>query len=129
MANKVFLSRERAIPSAQTPSVSREEIDSTCRNNPLSEQLSFMILDETSKSFPKFNATGRSLLIKFNSSVEEENPGSYLKECITALKNYLVDDVLGRHLLGLRIPNTENVEDKVVGISLRRRDQLKPDVV
>jgi len=37
--------------------------------------------------------------------------------------------VPGRDLVDLRIRNTENVEDKVVGISLRRRDQLKPDVV
>jgi hypothetical protein len=35
----------------------------------------------------------------------------------------------GRDLVGLRIRNTENVQDKVVGISLRRRDQLEPDVV
>jgi len=48
-------------------------------NNPLSEQLPFIIMDETSKSFPKFNATGRSQLIKFNSPVEEQNPGTYLK--------------------------------------------------
>ena len=34
-----------------------------------------------------------------------------------------------RDLVGLRIRNTENVQDKVVGISLRRRDQLKADVV
>ena len=32
-------------------------------------------------------------------------------------------------MVGLRIRNTKNVQDKVVGISLRRRDQLKPDVV
>ena len=69
------------------------------------------------------------LLIKFNSPVGEQNPGTYLKECITALTNYLVDDVPGRDLMGLRIRNTENVEDKVVGISLRRRDQLKSNVV
>ena len=31
--------------------------------------------------------------------------------------------------MGLRIRNTENVQDKVVGTSLRLRDQLKPDVV
>ena len=31
--------------------------------------------------------------------------------------------------MGLRIRNTENVQDKVVGISLRLCDQLKPDVV
>jgi len=86
MAKKLFLSRETAIPSAQTPSVSREEISCTSGNNPMSEQLPFLILDETSKSFPKFNATGRSLLIKFNSSGEEQNPDTYLKECITELK-------------------------------------------
>jgi len=40
-----------------------------------------------------------------------------------------IDDVPRRDLVGLRIRNTENVEDKVVGISLRRRDHLKPDVV
>jgi len=32
------------------------------------------------------------------------------------LTNYLVDDVPGRDLVDLRIRNTENVEDKVVGI-------------
>jgi len=80
MPEKVFPSSERTIPSAQTPYVNRAEIASTSRNNPLSEQLPFMILDETSKSFPKFNATGRILLIKFNSLVEEQNPSTYLKE-------------------------------------------------
>jgi hypothetical protein len=88
-----------------------------------------MIVEDTSKSFPKFNATGRSLLIKFNSSGEDQEPTAYLKECITALTDYLVDEVADRDLVGLRIRNTENVQDKVVGISLRRRDQLKPDVV
>jgi len=86
-------------------------------------------LDETSKSFPKFNATWRSLLIKFNSPGEEQEPTAYLKECITAITDYLVDEVPDRDLVGLRIRNTENLQDKVVGISLRRRDQLKPDVV
>ena len=81
------------------------------------------------KSFPKFNTTGRSLLIKFNLPGEEQDPTTYLKECITALTDYLVDKVPDRDLVGLRIPNTENVQDKVAGISLRRRDQLKADVV
>jgi len=85
MAKKVFVNRERAIPSPQTTSESREEITSTSRYNPLSEQLPFMIVDETSNSFPKFNATGCRLLIKFNSLVEVQNPGTYLKERITAL--------------------------------------------
>ena len=83
----------------------------------------------TSKSFPKFNATGRNLLITFRPRGEELEPITYLKECIVALTNYLVDDVPDRDLVGLRIRKTENVQDKVVGISFRRHDQLKPDVV
>jgi hypothetical protein len=88
-----------------------------------------MILDETTKSFPKYNATGHSLLIKFNSPGEEQKPTSYLRECITRLTNYLVDQVPDRDMVKLTIRNTENVKGKVFGISLRRRDQLKPDVV
>jgi hypothetical protein len=69
------------------------------------------------------------MIIKFNTPDEEQDPIKYLKECITALTDYLVGEVPGRDLVGLRIRNTENVVDKVVGISIRRRDQVKPDVV
>jgi len=65
-----------------------------------------MILDETSKSFPKFNANGHSLLIQFKSLCKEQQPTVYVKECITALTNYLVDKVPGRDLVGLRMRNT-----------------------
>jgi len=61
--------------------------------------------------------------------VKSKTPPLVLKECITAVTSYLVDKVPGRDLVGLRIRNTLNVQDKVVGISLRRRDQLKPGVV
>ena len=39
-----------------------------------------------------------------------------------------MNDVPDRDLVALRIRNTENVQDKVVGNSLRRNDQLKPDM-
>jgi len=45
------------------------------------------------------------------------------------LKNYLVNDVPDRDVVGLRIRNIENVAGKVFGISLHRRDQFKADVV
>ena len=34
-----------------------------------------------------------------------------------------------RYLVGLKIRNTENVQDKVVGISFRRSDKFKIEVV
>jgi hypothetical protein len=64
------------------------------------------------------------MLIKFRPLGEEQEPLSYLKECITALSNYLVDKVPVIDLVGLRIRNSENVEVKVVGISLRRREHF-----
>ena len=67
--------------------------------------------------------------IKFRPQAEHVEPTVYLKECITALTKYIVNDVRDRDLVGLRISNTENVQDKVVGISFRRHDQLKPDVL
>jgi hypothetical protein len=69
------------------------------------------------------------MLIKFNYPGEEQAPTAYLKECITAFTNYLVDECPDRDLVGLRIGNTENVQDKMVGISLRRRYQFKTHVV
>ena len=120
------MNRARAIPTAEAPSVSREEIaPSSSRSNLVSEttgQLPFNILDETSKYFLKFNATGHSLFTEFNSLGEEQEPTTYLKECITPLTNYLMDKVPCRDLVALRIRNTQNVQDKMVGIRLGRRD-------
>jgi len=125
-----------AIPNAQVPSVSREEPESEVlfsgRSSPvteITERLPIYILSETSKSFSKFNATVRSLLIEFKPPGEEQELTAFLKECFTSWTNYLDDDVRDRDLVGLRIRNTENVQDKVVGISFRLRDRLKPDVV
>jgi hypothetical protein len=69
------------------------------------------------------------MLIKFRAPGVEQRRLSYLNECITALSNYLVDKVPDRDLVCLRIRNSENLQDKVVGISLRRRDQFKSDMV
>jgi len=135
MVEKLFLNRE-SIPVFHVPSIIREEPDSgmpsTSRNNSESEttkELLFLILDETSKSFPKFNTTGRSLVIKFKLPGQEREPMTYLNDCITELTNYLVDDVPDRYLVGVRIRNTENLQDKVLGISFRCRDQMKPDLI
>jgi len=111
IAKKIILNKARAIPIAEAPSVSREDIaPSTSRNMPASGQLTFRIL-ETSKSFPKFEATGRSLLIKFNCPGEEQDPTTYLKDCITALTNYLVDKMPDRDLVVLK-----SVIQKMCGI-------------
>ena len=51
MAKKVFLDKESAITTAETPSVSRAELPSTTTNNPVSEQQTFRNSDQFSKTF------------------------------------------------------------------------------
>ena len=99
----MFLNRQRDILTTKVPSVSRKHTESlivsyirSILGSGTSELLAFRILDETSKSFPKLNATGRSLLIKFNSPGEEQARTAYLREYITAVTSYLVSDVSGR---------------------------------
>ena len=54
-------------------------------------ELPFDIIDETSKTFSKFNTTGRSLLIKLKPPTADQEPTAYRRECITSLTNYLVE--------------------------------------
>ena len=76
-----------------------------------------MVLDKTSKSLPKFNAICRSLLIKFNSPYEEHEPTVYIRKCITALTNHLVNELSGRVLVGPRILNTDSLALVCLSIS------------
>ena len=79
--------------------------------------------------FQIFYATGRRLLIKFNSPSGEQEPTTYVREFITSFNSALVDEVSGRDLVCLTKRNTESLQDEVVDVSLRRCDRLKPDVV
>ena len=45
------------------------------------------------------------------------------------MSNYLVDGMRDKNLVGLRIRDNEHIQDMVVGINFRRRDQLKTDAV
>jgi hypothetical protein len=131
MAKKMILNRARAIPTTEAPSVSREDIaPSSSRTIPASEtteQLRFWM--RLLNLFQNLIRPGVDCLSSFILRVKSKTPANYLKKCITTLTKYLVDKVPDRDFMGLRIRNTQNLQDKVVGISLLRRDQLKADVV
>ena len=86
-------------------------------------------MDGSSKTLPNFNTIGRSLLIKFKFRVEDQKPAAYLKKCITALRDYLVNEVADRDFVGVRIQYTGNVQDNLIGISFRRSDHMKTDSI
>jgi len=48
----------------------------------ITEELLFLILHETAKPFPNFNATGRRLLIEFRTTGEEQELLEGMHYCI-----------------------------------------------
>jgi len=86
MAKKIFLNRERAIPNADFPSVSRCSLSQLAayysRNSLVSgitEQIHISFLARV-KNFPKFNANGRSKLMKFRHPWRSSRTGVLFKK-------------------------------------------------
>jgi hypothetical protein len=90
----------------------------------IAEELPFSILVDTEKCFEKFNATGRRLIIKFKCPGKNQDPYTYLDECINKLTKYVVNAIPGRDFVGMKIRNSDNLSDKVVSISFRRCDEF-----
>lgn len=78
--------------------------------------------------FQNLTRLGIVCLLSLNPRVKSKNLRHILRNALQALTNYLVDEATGRDLAGLRIRNTENAQDKVVGISLRHRGLFNPFV-
>jgi hypothetical protein len=81
----MFMNKQRTFPSSEVPSEMEGRTDLEAISRDINSQVSdtaveqpFKILNETMKSFPQFNATGRSLLIKFNSPGVAQEPTMYL---------------------------------------------------
>jgi hypothetical protein len=60
----------------------------------------FRNLDECSKTFRKFNTTGRSLLVKFEAVPENTKTVKHLEQCVTSLTEYLIKHIPDRDLIG-----------------------------
>ena len=89
----------------------------------------FTIIDETTRQYRRFNTVRTQLTVRLLSQSDESDPishflGSVIDLCEHALRN--CDD---SDMVGVSIRNEVNVQDKAIGISFRRKDQLSADVV
>jgi hypothetical protein len=106
--------------------ISRDISNEVCE---IADKLPFCILVDSEKCYEKFNATGRRMVIRFKCQGEHQDPYTYLDECVSELTKFVVNEIPGRDLVGMRIRNIENVCDKVVCISFRPCDQFSYNLV
>jgi hypothetical protein len=93
---------------------------------------SFSVDSEISRQYRCFNATGTQLTVRLlppPDDVENTDPMSHFVASMNDLIDYALRDFADSDMVGLSITNEENVQDKAIGLSFRRKDQLTADVI
>jgi hypothetical protein len=91
----------------------------------------FTIDEEVTRQYTRFNATGNELTVRLLPPTDgkDSNPISHFQASVTELFEYVLRDCRDSDMDGLTIRNEVNVQDKAIGISFGRRDQLAEDVI
>ena len=89
----------------------------------------FDILDRDTRQYRRFNAVGRQLTVRLNPPTDASDPVSRFLASVNELFESVLSDVGDSDMLGIKIQNQANQNDKPIGFSFRRKDQLSGDVV
>jgi hypothetical protein len=88
----------------------------------------FTIEEEITTQYGRFNAVGIQLTARLSPSVDS-NPMSQFLASVSDLFEHALQNCDVSDMVGITINNEENVQDKAIGISFRKRDPLTPDVI
>jgi len=87
------------------------------------------IMDLNTRQYRRYNAVGRQLTVRLIPSSDNSNPVAYFIERVNDLFEHTLRDVEYSGMVRLTIQNRVTQNDKPIGISFRRKDQLSPDVI
>jgi len=89
----------------------------------------FDILDRDTRQYRRFNAVGRQLTVRLNPPTDASDPVSRFLASVNELFESVLSDVGDSDMVWIAIQNQVNENDKPIGISFRRKDQLSGDVI
>jgi len=89
----------------------------------------FDILDREARQYRRFNAVGRQLTVRLNPPTDASDPVSHFLASVNDLFESVLSDVGDSDMVGITIQNQANQNDKPIGFSFRRKDQLSGDVI
>jgi hypothetical protein len=91
----------------------------------------FVIESEIQRRYQRFNAASTQLTVRLlpPSIGGDTNLVSPFLASVTDMIEYAVRNSRDSDMMGLTIRNTVNMQDKAIGISFRRRDQLSENVI
>ena len=91
----------------------------------------FTIDEEVRRQYRRFNDEGAELRVRLlpPSDGDDTNPITHFQASVTELLEYALRDSHDSDMVGLTIRNQVNVQDKPIGFSFRRKDQMSEDVI
>jgi hypothetical protein len=91
----------------------------------------FTILKEIPRHYRRFNAVGTQLTVCLLPPTEgiDSNPMSHFLSSVSDLFENALQNCDDSDMVVITISNDENVYDKAISISFRRKAQLIPDVI
>ena len=89
----------------------------------------FKIEGEITRQYRRFNAVGTQLTMRMQPHPDEENPVSCFLASMNDLFKHALQGVSDSDMVGITIQNEMNQNDKAIGMSFTRKDQLSGDVI
>jgi hypothetical protein len=88
----------------------------------------FTVLNEVNREYRRFEARGRELTVQVMAppqhSVEARDIARYFAESVDELFEYALRDLDPGDMVGVSIHTADNRQDRPIGLSFRRRDQI-----
>ena len=89
----------------------------------------FEIEDSITLQYRRYNATGTQLVVRLLPPSDATDPVSHFLASLNELFRHALQNLSESDMVGITIWNRENQNDKPIGISFRRMDQLAADVI
>jgi hypothetical protein len=89
----------------------------------------FEIQDELTRDYRRFSAEGRQITVSLKPPPYDTDPVSHFLASVEELFAYALRNVGDGDIVGLTIRNQENENDRPIGFSFRRKDQISGEVI
>ena len=87
----------------------------------------FTVQNEIIRRYRRFNAEGRELTVRLTTPPASSTVVQHFTESVDALFEYSLRDLEPSDMVGISIHNADNQQDRPIGLSFRRRDQISRD--
>ena len=89
----------------------------------------FEIKDTITRQYRRFGATGTQLVVRLLPPPDNSNRVNHFLASLNDLFRHALQNLNESDMVGITIQNRENQNDKPIGISFGRKDQLVADVI